>query len=105
MLGLNDCSTVQTGLLKWRNSAASIKKDSKGDMNLVGTLPVFCSEIALHGSRLRHLQSLHAVVVKTEDLGALEPHNKPLQPQAAFLKVFQRRSCQNFVSVRKLTKT
>jgi len=71
---------------------ASVKKVSEEENgNLVGILPVFCSEIALHGSRLRHFQSLHAVIVETEDLGPLEPHDKPLQTQADFRKLLQRK--------------
>jgi len=75
---------------KCRAQAAVMRVNKEENGNLVGILPVFCSEIALHGSRLGHFQSLHAVVVETEDLGALEPHNKPLQTQAAFPKLLQR---------------
>jgi len=72
-----------------------VKEEENG--NLVGILPVFCSEIALHGSRLRHLQSLHAVIVETEDLGALEPHDEPLQTQAAFPEENLQNLGMNFV--------
>ncbi len=77
---------------------ASVKRVNKEEnVNLVGILPVFCSEVALHGSRLRHLQSLHAVVVETEDLRAFEPHNKPLQMQAGFPQKNLQKLGMNFV--------